>query len=255
MVLYEVRDGVAIITLNRPNALNAFDAMMRAEFKSAIDRAVADESARTIVVSGAGRNFSAGADLGEASGRSFDVQMQIENEYKPGLLAIANSPKPVIAAVNGSAAGVGASYALACDLMVMAEDANIYMAFAALAVVPDGGATWQLLQQLGRRRAYELIISGGKLKADSCVELGLANRVVQSDKLLDEAVEWAASIAKMAPLALRYAKESLYGTARLGFADAISLEAGFQKTCFGSDDFLEGLRAFKERRLPVFSGS
>lgn len=253
-IAYQVQERVALITLQRPRSHNAFNRQMRLELTSAIETADADSAVRVIVINAAGRNFSAGADLGEAAERSFDVQVQIETEYKPALLAIAGSTKPVISAVNGSAAGVGASLAMACDLTIMAEDASIYLAFATLAVVPDGGATWQLLNQLGRKRAFDLITSGGKLTAASCLELGLANRVVDAGRLLEQALAWALELAEMAPLALQHAKQALYQVAGMDLAEAISYEAGLQKICFGSDDFLEGMRAFQDKRRPVFQG-
>ncbi len=175
-VRYAVDQGVALITLNRPAVMNAFNGQMRRELLAAVRRAIDDAGARVVVLTGEGRGFSAGADL--ADGVPPLVQQQIDEEYKPVLMAISEAPKPFISAVNGAAAGIGSSFAMACDLTVMADNAYIYQAFMAIALVPDGGATWHLVRQLGRKRAFEVIVEGERMSAARCLELGLANRVV-----------------------------------------------------------------------------
>ena len=159
---------------------------------------------RCVVLSGVGdKAFCAGADLAEmrdesSSGTTPGGQLTedlLNHEYKPGIMAIYNSSKPWIAAVNGAAAGIGSSYALACDLMVMSEDAYLYQAFQAIGLIPDGGATWHLLETLGRKRAYEFIISGEKVNASKCESLGLCNRVVEHDSLIKAATDWATEIS------------------------------------------------------------
>jgi 2-(1,2-epoxy-1,2-dihydrophenyl)acetyl-CoA isomerase len=251
-VRYAVDEGVALITLNRPAVMNAFNSQMRRDLLAAVRRAVADDAVRAVVLTGEGRGFSAGADL--TDGTPALVQQQIDEEYKPVLMAIAESPKPFISAVNGAAAGIGSSFAMACDLTVMAENAYIYQAFMAIGLVPDGGATWQLVRQLGRKRAFEVIVEGDKIGAGRCYELGLANRVVAPEFLLEEALGWARALARKAPLALRYSKEAVYKAMQLDLPDTISYEAKLQNLTFASEDMREGVQAFFEKRPPLFKG-
>jgi 2-(1,2-epoxy-1,2-dihydrophenyl)acetyl-CoA isomerase len=247
-------DQVALVTLNRPESLNAFNAALRRDLLQAVLEVNADDSIRVVVLAGAGRAFCAGADLSEVAGDDFDVEHQLNNEYKPVLMAITDSPKPWISAVNGAAAGVGSSFAMVCDLTVMAENAYIYQAFAAISLVPDGGATWHLARTLGRKRAYELIVSGEKLPAARCQELGLCNRVVPADALLDSALQWAQELAGKAPLALRHAKAALNFAMEQSVADTITEEARLQAICIASADASEGVSAFVEKRAPVWQG-
>lgn len=249
---YTIKNRVATITLNRPAAMNAFNAQLRQELLAAVQAAARDAGVRVVVLTGAGRGFSAGADLREE--RPALVQQPLEEEYKPVLLAIAMAPKPFISAVNGAAAGIGSAFAMACDLCMMADDAYFYQAFAAIGLIPDGGATWHLVHQLGRKRAYELIVSGEKLAAQRCVELGLANRVVAADELLQEAQAWAEQLADKAPLALRYSKDALNKAMKNDLADQISYEAYLQNMCIISADAKEGVQAFLEKRKAQFRG-
>jgi len=247
-------DQVALVTLNRPDSLNAFNAALRRDLLQAVLEVNADDSVRVVVLAGAGRAFCAGADLAEVAGDDFDVEHQLNHEYKPVLMAITDAPKPWISAVNGAAAGVGSSFAMVCDLTVMAENAYIYQAFAAISLVPDGGATWHLARTLGRKRAYELIVSGEKLPAARCQALGLCNRVVPADVLLAEALQWAQELAGKAPLALRHAKAALNFAMEQPVADTITEEARLQAICIASADASEGVSAFVEKRAPVWQG-
>lgn len=253
-VLYEVREQVATITLNRPQVLNAFDATLRRELIAAIQQASADEDVRVVVLTGAGRAFCTGTDLAESRPADFLPQMQLEDEIKPALMAIANAPKPFIAAVNGVAAGGGVGYVLACDLVLMADKASLLQPFIGIGLIPDAGATWHLLHQIGRKRAFEVIASGEKLSAARCVELGLANRVVPAESLLVEAQRWASELAQKAPLALRYSKQALTAVTAMNLDDAISYESALQNRLTRSADAKEGVRAFLDKRKPSFTG-
>ncbi len=246
--------AVAVVQLNRPAQLNAFSTQLRDELRLALEAVNADPAIRVGILTGAGRGFSAGADLGETMGETVDVRVALKEGYKPALQAISEAPKPWISAVNGPAAGIGSAFAMACDLTVMADDAYLYQAFTAISLVPDGGATWHLLHTLGRKRAYEFIATGEKVTAQKCLELGLCNRVVPAEALLDETLAWAQELAERAPLSLRYAKEALGFAATGSLADTIDHEADLQHICINSDDAKEGVAAFMQKRAARFSG-
>ncbi|MEK6788123.1 MAG: enoyl-CoA hydratase/isomerase family protein [Pseudomonadota bacterium] len=253
-VSYAVQNRVATITLNRPEARNAFSLAMREALAVAITEALADKEVRVVVLAAAGPIFSAGADFADLTVPNYLPQPQIEQEYKPLLLSIANSPKPFISAINGAAAGIGGAFAMVCDLSIMADNACIYMAFANLALVPDGGACWQLLHAMGRRRAFEAIVSGARISAQDCLSYGLANRVVPAAELAAAAQAWAEALALQAPLAMRFAKQALSRLQQTDLADAISFEAGLQNYCVRSEDAKEGVMAFMGKRKPEFKG-
>jgi 2-(1,2-epoxy-1,2-dihydrophenyl)acetyl-CoA isomerase len=253
-IVYESADRVATIRLNRPQVRNAFNATLRRELRMAVDHANADPDIRAVVLTGVGHSFSAGADLTERLPADFLVQQQIDTEFKPLLTAIAAAPKPYISAVQGAAAGIGCALAMMCDLSVMAADAYYLQAFVNIGLIPDGGASWHLLHQLGRRRAYELIVGGEKISAARCLELGLVNRIAASERVVQEAIEWAAQLASKAPLALRYAKEVLAVAQQMSLADTISYEAKLQNLTVRSRDFAEGRQAFLEKRSPRYTG-
>ena len=251
----EIDGNVGILTLNRPDSLNAFSSQMRADFRAAAAQLEASPEVRCIVLTGEGRAFSAGTDLKETAGlRDTTVERVLVEEYKPCILAITQSNKPWIAAVSGPASGIGAAFAQSCDLMMMGEGAYIYMAFAAIALVPDGGNTWQMVRQLGYRRAFEAIIEGQKIPAAQAVEWGLSNRAVADEDLQREARAWAAQIAQAAPLAVRHVKKLLRGAMEQGLEATIDAESVRQNECITSKDFAEGVSAFFEKRQPSFKG-
>ncbi len=253
-VQLEQRGAVALVTLNRPDSLNAFNADLRRELGQVVQQVNEDESVRVAILTGAGRAFCAGADLMETQADDFDVRAQLNDEYKPILVAITEAPQPWISAVNGAAAGIGSAFAMVCDLTVMADNAYLYQAFTAIGLVPDGGATWHLARSVGRKRAYELIVTGEKLGAARCLDYGLCNRVVPADELLDAAHTLATELAGKAPLSLRYAKEALNHAMEEGMAATVSREAELQHLCVVSSDSTEGVMAFVEKREPQWQG-
>lgn len=255
-VVFERHGQVAVVSLNRPDALNSFDATLRRELLQAVREVNGDDAIRVAVLTGAGRAFSAGADLQESASveGDFSVEEQLNEEYKPILMAITEAPKPWISAVNGACAGVGSAFAMACDLTVMADNAYIYQAFTAISLVPDGGATWHLVRTLGRKRAYEVIATGEKISAEKCLDWGLCNRVVPAEELLSQAVGWAEELAARAPLSLRYAKQALNEAIENGVGETISNEARLQAICIDSEDAREGVLAFIEKRAPEWKG-
>tara|TARA_R110002072_G_scaffold297433_1_gene470239 strand:+ start:5870 stop:6697 length:828 start_codon:yes stop_codon:yes gene_type:complete len=255
-VLIAHHGAVAVVSLNRPDKLNSFDGALRRELLLAVREVNGDDTVRVVILTGEGRVFSAGADLSEApqDGANFRVEDQLNGEFKPSLMEIHAAPKPWISAINGACAGIGSAYGMVCDLTVMADDAFIYQAFAAIGLVPDGGATWHLARTLGRKRAYEIIATGEKLKAQKCLEWGLCNRVVPAEKLLESTLEWAQELAAKAPLSLRYAKQALNEALEMSVGETISAEARLQHECITSEDAAEGAAAFLQKRPPVWQG-
>ena len=255
-VLIEQHGPVAVVSLNRPDKLNSFDGELRRELLLAVREVNDDDSVRVVVLTGVGRAFSAGADLGDMpeDKTHFRVEDQLNGEYKPVLMEIHEAHKPWISAINGACAGIGSAFGMVCDLTVMADDAYLYQAFAAISLVPDGGATWHLVRTLGRKRAYEVIVTGEKVRADKCLQWGLCNRVVPADKLIQDTLAWAAEIAGKAPLSLRYAKQALNAAMEDSVSDTISAEAKLQHICITSEDAQEGVVAFMQKRAPVWQG-
>jgi 2-(1,2-epoxy-1,2-dihydrophenyl)acetyl-CoA isomerase len=215
-----------------------------------------DDSVRVVVLTGAGRAFSAGADLADMPDdkTNFRVEDQLNGEYKPALMEIHEASKPWISAVNGACAGIGSALGMVCDLTVMADDAYIFQAFAGISLVPDGGATWHLVRTLGRKRAYEVIVTGEKIRADKCLQWGLCNRVVPAANLMADTLAWAGEIAARAPLSLRYAKQAVNAAIEDSVSETISAEAKLQHICITSADAQEGVVAFMEKRAPVWQG-
>lgn len=252
IIKYKQHDAVAVITLHRPESMNAFDTELRAAVVEAFAKARDDDSVRVVVFTGEGRCFSAGADL--KAGIERDVREILETEYRPVLEAIANISKPVIAAVPGSAAGIGFSMALHCDLMIMADNAFLLSPFTTISLVPDGGLNWLLVRQLGYRRAFQLCVESERIPAARCIELGLANKSVPAEELQSAALEWGQTLAIRAPLSLAATKKAMRFAAENDWASSYSLEADLQGQLLGSEDNQEGIQAFFEKRQPKFKG-
>lgn len=253
IVNYEQTGAVAVITLNRPDAMNAFTMELSNDLQLALEQAAGDDAVRVIVLTGEGRCFSAGADL-KAGFEGRNVFGKLHYEYRPVFSAIATMSKPVIAAVPGSAAGIGMSLALHCDLLVMADDAFLLSPFTTISLVPDGGLSWLLVRQLGYRRAFQLSIEAERIPADRCVELGLANKIVPAETLQSTALEWAQALAKRAPRSLEATKKTMRHAVDNDWASTFNMEADWQQALVGSEDNLEGVSAFFEKRDPQFKG-
>jgi len=252
-----VRDGgVEHIKLNRPEVLNSWNDEFSLEMTAAVDAAGKDPEVRALLVTGAGRGFSAGADLGGidfSSGVVLDLagHLRIHNLT---LLAVRQCPKPVVAGVHGAAAGIGASLVLACDLVVAAESSYLLMAFVNIGLMPDGGALSYLAERVGLARAAELAMLGERLPAAKALDWGLVNAVVPDGELPAAAMALAQRLAAGPTVAIANVKRTLRETAQAELAAQLSVEAERQQDHAGTADFAEGVAAFLERRAPGFLG-
>lgn len=255
-VITTVDQQVATITLSRPAKRNAFTPEMLHELRAAFDAAAADSDVRAILVTGAGKGFCAGQDLSIFDGVPTPAAVRdiVVDYYRPMIQSIVHLGKPVLAAINGVAAGAGASLALACDLRIMAHDASILMAFSNIGLVPDAGASWFLTRLVGYSRAYEIAALGERINADRCLELGLTNWVTGADTLAEDAFAHAAQLAQRPTLALGMTKQAMLQATQESLDKIIMLEAMLQAQATTTADHREGIMAFVEKRLPNFRG-
>jgi 2-(1,2-epoxy-1,2-dihydrophenyl)acetyl-CoA isomerase len=254
-----VADGVATIELNRPRALNAWNARLGDDLLTALDGAAADEAVRALLITGAGRAFSSGADLKDLSTETTpdgkpDVHRTLTERYHPIMHAIRELPKPVVAAVNGPAVGIGCSLALCCDLIVAAESAYFLLAFVNIGLVPDGGSSLFVPTRVGMARASELAMLGERLDAPRALEWGLINRVVADERVREEAAALAARLAGGPTRSYAGTKRQLNNWLYPRMAEQLELEARIQQEMAGSADFVEGAMAFLEKRPARFRG-
>jgi 2-(1,2-epoxy-1,2-dihydrophenyl)acetyl-CoA isomerase len=252
IVIYAQDGATAIITLNRPDSLNAFTSELRSELLTALQRADDDDTVRVVILTGEGRSFSAGADLKDGISRS--VTEMLLQEYRPVQEKIAGMPKPVIAAVPGSAAGIGLSVALQCDLLIMADSAFMLSPFTTISLVPDGGLNWLLVRQLGYRRAFQLSVESERIPAHRCIDRGLANKAVPADDLQNAALEWARVLEARAPLSIAATKKVMRHACDHDWGSSFEMEAELQGNLVGCEDNEEGVAAFFGKRQPVFKG-
>lgn len=253
-LIFSQINQIATITLNRPEVRNALSFQLVFELGDAISSVAEDSNIRVLILSGAGDSFCAGADLTEFPSSGEEIEKQLNELVKPMILNITKMEKTVICSLRGGAAGGGSALAMACDLIIMSEDAFFLEAFSSISLVPDMGASWHLVRTLGYKRAYQLMIEAERITAKRCVELGLANKVVPSDRLEEETKTWAEKLVKRAPLALGLTKKSLYHAMESNLGEVISNEAALQVRCVDSKDFSEGVKAFFKKRPPLFEG-
>lgn len=252
-ILVERKDGVSTLRLNDPGAMNALTPDMALKLHQLLE--AESKTARAIIIAGSERAFSAGANLNAAMPddmTGFDVGQTLEAEYNPLMTAIRDLPVPVISAVRGAAAGVGASIALACDIIVAGKSAYFLEAFARIGLIPDGGATWLLTKAVGRVRAMEMMLLAEKIPAEQAFDWGLITRVAEDDAVEDAAFEIAARLAQGPSQSYSLIRKAAWSAADSDFQTALSTERRLQKAAGETRDFAEGLAAFKEKRPPRF---
>ena len=256
-ILFSVDGGIARLTLNRPDKLNSFNTQMHAEVRQALE-ALPASGARVLVLTGAGRGFCAGQDLGERAvapgSKGVDLGDSIDKYYKPLVLALNNLAMPVIAAVNGVAAGAGANIALACDIVIAARSASFVQAFAKLGLVPDSGGTWTLPRLVGQARALGLTLLGDKLPAETAAAWGMIWQCVDDAQFGPTVDALAKSLAAAPTRGLASTKATIRGSWRHSLSEQLDIERDAQRALGQSADYAEGVAAFGEKRTPRFTG-
>ncbi|MEB7642228.1 2-(1,2-epoxy-1,2-dihydrophenyl)acetyl-CoA isomerase PaaG [Acinetobacter pittii] len=257
-IIAEEKNGVGYLTFNRPKALNSFNVDMHREVAEVLNQWTKNPDVRCIVISGEGRGFCAGQDLGDRvvdpNAEAPDLGYSIETYYNPLIKTIVNMPKPVICAVNGVAAGAGANIALACDLVVAAKSANFVQAFCRLGLVPDSAGTWFLPRAVGHARAMGLTLLGDKLPAETAKEWGMIWDVVEDAELKTKVTELAERLAKQPTFGLSLIKKAIHQSSNNTFDEQMLLERDLQRIAGRSEDYREGVQAFMNKREPNFKG-
>ena len=251
---FTIADGVAVISLDRPDKLNSFDREMSLEVIDALDKAKDDTSVRSILLTGEGRAFSAGQDLVEAIAPGTRIEDILSTQYEPIIKRIRAIPKPVIAAVNGVAAGAGANIAFACDLTLAAESAKFVQSFINIGLIPDSGGTYTIPRSVGMQRAFGQMILAPKITAREAEAMGLIWKAVPDEKLKDEATLLASTLANMPTKAIALTKDALNRSLANDLGEQLRTENELQTLAGRSHDHQEGVKAFLEKRKPVYTG-
>jgi 2-(1,2-epoxy-1,2-dihydrophenyl)acetyl-CoA isomerase len=256
-VQYDLAEGVATITLSRPEAMNSLTAETKTRLREAVERARDETAVRAVVLTGSGRAFCAGQDLREHATNleaGLGLAGTLEDHYEPIISALIDMPKPVIAAVNGVAAGAGFSFALACDLRIASEKASFATAFTKIGLAPDSGMSWTLQRLVGRAKAMELLLLAEPVRAAEALELGLVHRLVPPGELDAAARDLAVRLAAGPTVAYAAVKATLERAAATGLAGALAREAELQKACVETADHASATKAFLQKEQPLFEG-
>ncbi len=257
-IQFEIADGAARLTLNRPDRLNSFTVEMHEEVRDALDKLEADETARTLLITGAGRGFCAGQDLSDRAvapgDDAVDLGESVEKRYNPLIRTLTSLPMPVVCAVNGVAAGAGASIAFACDIVIAAKSAKFIMSFANIGLVPDSGGSWVMPRLVGQARALGMALTGDPVTAEQAADWGLIWKCVDDDQLSDAANALTAKFASAPTRGLAETKKLIRGAFTRPLDEQLDLERDQMRALGFSDDYKEGVDAFMNKRKPNFKG-
>ncbi len=254
-ILFEIKDAVAYITLNRPDKFNAFNREMALAMQARLDECASLPEIRCVYITGAGKAFSAGQDISELVGDDkIEIAQILSEHYNPIVKKIRNLPKPVVAAVNGVAAGAGANIALCCDIVVVAASASFIQAFSKIGLIPDSGGTFTLPRLIGWQKASALMMTGDKVAAAEAERIGMIYKVLADDFFAEESKKMAINLSQMPTRGLAYTKHALNNSFTNSWEAQLLLEDEFQQKSAATDDYREGINAFLEKRMPVFKG-
>lgn len=254
-ILFEIKNNVAYITFNRPDKFNSFNREMALLLQAKLDECASSREIRCVYITGSGKAFSAGQDIGELVGNDkLEIKQILAEHYNPIVQRIRNLAKPVIAAVNGVAAGAGANIALCCDIVVASESASFIQAFSKIGLIPDSGGTYTLPRLTGWQKASALMMTGDKVSATAAEKMGMIYQVFASDSFEEESKKMAAALALMPTQGLAFTKHALNQSFTNTWEEQLLLEDDYQQKAAATDDYKEGINAFLEKRNPVFKG-
>lgn len=254
-ILFEIKNSIAYITLNRPDKFNAFNREMALLLQAKLDECASLHEIRCVYITGAGKAFCAGQDIAELTGdNKLEIKQILSEHYNPIVKRIRNLPKPVIAVVNGVAAGAGANIALCCDIVLAAETASFIQAFSKIGLIPDSGGTFSLPRLIGWQKASALMMTGDKVTALQAEQMGMVYKVFAADIFEAESKKIAVTISQMPTKALAYTKHALNNSFSNSWEEQLLMEDEFQQKAAATKDYREGINAFLEKRLPLFFG-
>jgi 2-(1,2-epoxy-1,2-dihydrophenyl)acetyl-CoA isomerase len=254
-VLYHLHDAVGVITLNRPERFNSFNKEMALSLQQTLDALAADKAVRCIYITGNGKAFSAGQDLSELMGDAAPgFEKILKAHYNPIVTRLRQIEKPIIAAVNGVAAGAGANIALCCDIVVATRSAAFIQAFSKIGLIPDSGGTFILPRLVGWQKASAIMMLGDKITADEAVQAGMIYKVFDDTSFVEDSMKIANTLSRMPTRGLAYTKQALNQSLQNNFAQQLQVEDSLQLAAANTADYHEGVRAFMEKRIPMFKG-